>query len=83
MYPVDKTSRSVCFNSGAVITCCPISISGFLPDINDKNNIASAFSLTCIAFPGNKTTGIELFDLIVNMLCSKELFINRLPPTKK
>ncbi len=45
IYPVGIVSSPLSFMYGADNTCIPISISGFLPDISDKNNMASAFRL--------------------------------------
>ena len=59
-----------------------MSISGFLPEMSDKNKMPSAFLWTCIEFPGKITTGIEQLDLIVVIHVEKLPFVNKLPPTK-
>src|SRR5687767_9924914 len=58
IYPVDIISRPLCFTKGAEITCWPINSSGFLPEITDRYNNASAYFDIWLGLPGNRIVGI-------------------------
>lgn len=65
------------------MTCCPISRSGFRPEINDKNKMASAEGSICNELPGKRTTGIETFSLMCLITSPRLVVVTKLPPTKK
>ena len=70
-----------CRMARADSTCCPMRRSGFLPEISERNSIASALGLNCTASPMNKTVGIDECDFIYRTLWSIDSFICD-PPIK-